>query len=115
LGGRLLQQTGRSGSSMDNPFADIGFYSFAGLGLGLMIGIFCGLRSICWPDIDARNDASEDEIVLAGQVIESTLAQRKRTILELFRTSQVTMVSNGMQNRHMCVYFLAKLTNSLSI
>jgi hypothetical protein len=92
-----IANTSTAGSAV-TPLNIIALY-FVWSGLMLLLFIWCGITlrgvGVSRPLLDARSDAPElnhDKSVI--KTPKSTLAQRKQTILELFETSQVTMVSN---------------------
>jgi hypothetical protein len=110
--GRLLQKLGPSmegpsDSSLDDdyhgsPFNHVGIY-VAGVGLMLLCAIWCisSVRSgLATRDVNATSVLpvlAQDERA-CDEILRSTLvAQRKHVILELFHTSQVTMVRNEVR------------------
>jgi hypothetical protein len=105
--GRTLQGPCDRSTSSDHdsgivPFKHLGIY-IVGVGLVLVL-------SVCWCIRLLRSESTRDVNAAAAPVpaqderaeggdgeTESTLAQRRlHAILELFRTSQVTMVRNEM-------------------
>jgi len=99
--GRLLQGTNDRtiDEASESPFHNNGFCLFAALGMILMVWFYCCVRRSARANGDGNTarvatvlpSFSQDEREAAGYTIHSSLAQRKRAILEIFRTTQVTM------------------------
>ena len=106
--GRLLQRTSNKtiDEASESPFQHndgfyhLFFYFFAALGMILIVWFFCCVRRSTWANGDGNTarvatmlpSFPQDEREAAGYTIHSSLAQRKRAILEIFQTTQVTMV-----------------------
>jgi hypothetical protein len=102
--GRLLQ--GTSDSTSDDSgiaFNNIGIYFFIGAGLNLLCAIwwiFGSVRNgLATRDVNAVAAPVFPQDERADGELQSTLAQRKHVILDVFQTSQVTMVRNVMRPR----------------
>jgi hypothetical protein len=100
---RLLKQGTREGPSDESGslFNNNSIYMLAGLGVALVLGFCCcfclSVLGSDGHDVNWEAPTLAPRRVRASEVIvqwSSTLAQRKHATLEIFRTSQVTMVRN---------------------